>query len=76
MKSLTEIINILNSELKTTYSTDLTKMYRKSAGTVESLPFACDNCMQLEAKLIKAQEEINSQKLIINILKKEHTSGN
>ena len=32
--------------------------------------------MQLEAKLFKAQEEINSQKLIINILKKEHTSGN
>ena len=67
MKSLTEIINILNSELRTTYSTDLTKTHRKSAGTVESLLFACDNCMQLEAKLIKAQEEINSQKLIINI---------
>jgi len=42
---------------------------------VESLLFACDNCMQLEAKLIKTQEEINSQKQIINILKK-HTSGN
>jgi len=76
VKSLTEIINMLNIELKLTYSTELTKMDMKSAGTVESLLFACDNCMQLEAKLVKAQEEINSQKLIINILKKEHTSGN
>jgi len=45
VKSMTEIINILNSELKTTYSTDLTKTHRKSAGTVESLLFACDNCI-------------------------------
>ena len=45
VKSLTEIINILNSELRATYSTDLTKTHRKSAGTVESLLFACDNCI-------------------------------
>ena len=68
VKSLTEIINILNSELKTTRATEDTLFYSKATDTVKTPSLPCGNCVQLEIKLHKAQEEINSQKCIISLL--------
>ncbi len=58
VKCLTEIVNILNNDLKT----------RISIVPNEADVSACDNCMQLETKLLKANEEISSPKLIIDLL--------
>ena len=68
VKSLTEIINILNSELKTTRATEDTLFHSKATDTMKTPSLPCDNCDQLEIKLQKAQEEINSQKFIISLL--------
>ena len=54
VKSLTEIINILNSELKND---------RPKNDVIMSTP--CDSCAQMDNKLRKFEEEISSLKLII-----------
>jgi len=76
VKTLNEIMNILNSELKTTHPTEVIKTHSESAATFESPLPLCSNCIQLEIKLRKALEEINSQKLIIGLFNKENKSIN
>jgi hypothetical protein len=76
VKSLTEIINILNSELKTTRATEDFKIHTTPAITVKSPLFPCGNCAQLEVKLYEAQEEIDLQKLIISTLNDENKPVN
>jgi len=68
LKSLTEIINILNNELKMTCAIEDTLTHSKSTVSMKTPLLPCGNCVQLEDKLHKAQEEINSQKLIISLL--------
>jgi hypothetical protein len=76
VKSSTEIINILNSELKTARSTEDTKTLLKPAVTGKSPVLPCGNCAQLVVKLHKAQEESNSQKLIISLLNEDNKPAN
>jgi hypothetical protein len=68
VKSVTEITNILNCELKTTRAAKEAKVHIKPSATGQLPTLHCRNCAQLEIKLQKAQEEINSQKLIIKLL--------
>ena len=59
MKSLTEIINILNSELKND----------RPNNVIMSTP--CDRCAQMDNKLRKFEEEISSLKPIIDLFRTE-----
>lgn len=68
VKSLTEIVNVLNNELKTTCHKEVNKWLRISIVSDEAEASPCGNCMQLETKLLKANEEISSQKLLIYLL--------
>ena len=76
VKSLYEIINILNSELKSTRITEVLTTYSESAATLVSPLPLCGNCVQLDITLRKASEEINSQKFIISLLNKENKTIN
>ena len=58
MKSLSEIINILNNERESVSSDN-------KANSTSS----CNNCAQLKKKLKESEEEINSLKLITELLK-------
>jgi hypothetical protein len=76
VKSLTEIINILNSELKTIRTTKEAIVHKKPSAAEKLPTLHCRNCAQLEIKLQKAQEEINSQKLIIKLLNEDNKPVN
>ena len=64
VKSLTEIVNILNNELKTISQKEANKWPRTSFVPDEGDASLCGNCMKLE---MKANEEISSQKVIIDL---------
>jgi hypothetical protein len=69
VKSLTEIINILNSELKIICANNAASKLpipEVVTGEIESIP--CGKCTQLEARLQEANNEISSQKLITDLL--------
>ena len=73
VKSLTEIINILNSKLRivcANYEASKLLITQVVTGKIESIP--CGNCTQLEAWLQEANDEISSQKLIIALLRVEN----
>ena len=76
VKSLPEITNIPNCELKTASATKEASVHIKPSATGRLPTLHCRNCAQLEIKLQKAQEEINSQKLIIKLLNEDNKSVN
>ncbi len=63
-----EIVNILNNELKTISHKEANKWPTTSFVPDEEDASLCGNCMKLEMKLLKANEEISSQKVIIDLL--------
>ena len=67
VKSLSETVNILNNELKT-ISHKASKWPTTSFVPHEVDTSLCANCRKLEMKLLKTNEEISSQKLIIDLI--------
>ncbi len=65
---MTDIVNILNNELKTVSHKEANKWPTTSFVPDEEDASLCGSCMKLEVKLLKANEEISSQKLIIDLL--------
>ena len=63
-----EIVNILNNELKTISHKEGNKWPTTSFVPDEEDASLCGSCMKFEVKLRKANEEISSQKVIIDLL--------
>jgi hypothetical protein len=76
VKSLTEIVNLLNEELKTVcQSNEVGKLSTTHADKGKISLTSCRNCVLLESKLQMVTSEISSLKLIIDLLNSDNRSS-
>ena len=68
VKSLNEIVNILSNELKMLTQQESNKQTRTSTTFEEVDSPNCENCKKLKLKLRTVNDEVSSQKLIIELL--------
>ncbi len=76
VKSLTEIVSLLNEQLKTVcQSNEVSKLSTTHADKGKISLTSCRNCVLLESKLQKATSEISSLKLIIDLVNSDNRTS-